>query len=74
MGIFEEQQKFKIMKRDRIGLIVLFLLMNAGTAMPQTSLKDIEGPWTGTLTEGGAAAEHGFQIHHDRSRYGKSHA
>ena len=54
MGTFEEQQKFKIMKRDRIALIALFLLITAGTAMSQRSLKDIEGSWTGTLKEGGA--------------------
>jgi len=54
MGTFEEQQKFKIMKRDRIALIVLFLFITTGIAMSQRSLKDIEGPWTGTLTEGGA--------------------
>ena len=54
MGIFEEQQNFKIMKRDRIALIALFLFITAGTVMSQRSLKDIEGPWTGTLKEGGA--------------------
>lgn len=54
MGTFEEQQKSKIMKRDRIALIALFLFITAGTAMSQRSLKDIEGPWTGTLKEGGA--------------------
>ncbi len=42
------------MKRDRIALIALFLFITAGTAMSQRSLKDIEGPWTGRLTEGGA--------------------
>jgi hypothetical protein len=42
------------MKRDRIALTALFLFITAGTAMSQRSLKDIEGPWTGTLTEGGA--------------------
>ncbi len=54
MGTFEEQHKFKIMKKDRIALVALFLFITAGTAMSQRSLKDIEGPWTGTLTEGGA--------------------
>ena len=53
MGIFEEQQKFKIMKRDRIALIALFLFITAGTALSQRSLKDVEGPWTGTLKEVG---------------------
>jgi pimeloyl-ACP methyl ester carboxylesterase len=42
------------MKRDRIALIALFLFVTAGTVLPQTSLTDIEGPWTGTLREGGA--------------------
>jgi hypothetical protein len=42
------------MKRDRIALTALFLIITAGTAISQRSLKDIEGPWTGTLTEGGA--------------------
>ena len=54
MGTFEEQQNFKIMKRDRIALTALFLFITAGTVMSQRSLKDIEGPWTGTLKEGGA--------------------
>jgi hypothetical protein len=53
MGTFEEQLKFKSMKRERIALIALFLLISAGTVMSQRSLKDIEGPWTGTLREGG---------------------
>ncbi len=53
MGTFEEQQNFKIMKRDRIALTALFLLITAGTAMSQRSFKDIEGPWSGTLKEGG---------------------
>jgi len=42
------------MKRDRIALIALFLFITAGTALSQRSIKDIEGPWTGTLKEGGA--------------------
>ena len=42
------------MKRDRIALTVLFLLITAGTAISQSSIKDIEGPWSGTLKEGGA--------------------
>ncbi len=54
MGTFEGQQKFKTMKRDRIALITLFLFITAGTVMCQRSVKDIEGPWTGTLKEGGA--------------------
>jgi pimeloyl-ACP methyl ester carboxylesterase len=53
MGTFEEQQNFKIMKRDRIALTALFLLIAAGTAVSQRSIKDIEGPWSGTLKEGG---------------------
>ena len=53
MGTFEDQQKPKIMKRDRISLTALFLFITACTAISQRSLKDIEGPWTGTLAEGG---------------------
>jgi uncharacterized protein len=41
------------MKRERIVLTALFLFIIAGTAMSQRSLKDIEGPWTGTIKEGG---------------------
>jgi pimeloyl-ACP methyl ester carboxylesterase len=53
MGTFEEQQKPKIMKINRIALVVTLLLISAGTAMAQRSLKDIVGSWTGKLTEGG---------------------
>lgn len=53
MGTFEEQQKFKSMKRYRIALVIFLLFTFAGTVLSQRSLKDIEGPWTGTLREGG---------------------
>ncbi len=43
------------MKRKRIAFVVLLLLISAGAAMPQKSYKDIEGGWSGKISEGGMA-------------------
>jgi pimeloyl-ACP methyl ester carboxylesterase len=43
------------MKRNRIALTVMFLLIFAGAAMAQKSFKDIEGAWSGSISESGIA-------------------
>ena len=43
------------MKINRIGLIATFLLISVCAATAQKSYKDIEGAWSGSISEGGIA-------------------